>query len=162
MPPRSRPPRHPRPGARATKLGFIDRDAISALLAPFVPDTGERAFVVRCLVDEGPAHHRGANYVLLRLLGRLLHAPATRSGDVCAVPMQLPPHLADELDDEAEQTYPLDLPLAPLDLLAPRGSQEQEAMVAALIDGPPQHALANVAMVAILDALLRQTQERPS
>ena len=145
-----------------TKLGFIDRDAISELLVPFVPDEGERTFVVRCLVDEGPAHHRGANYVLLRLLGKLLTTPATRSADTCPVPMQLPPHLADELDDDSEQTYPLDLPLAPLDLLAPRGSQEQQAMMGALIDGPPQHALANVAMVAILDALLRQRQSGPS
>jgi hypothetical protein len=99
--------------------------------------------------------------VLLRLLGKLLDGPATTSADTSPVPMQLPPHLADELDGDAEQSYPLDLPLAPLDLLAPRGSPQHEAMLGALIDGPPQHALANVAMVALLDALLRQKQSEP-
>jgi hypothetical protein len=161
MPPRPRPSRHPHPGARIAKLGFLDRDAIAALLAPFVADAREREFVLRCLIDEGPAHHRGANYVLLRLLGKLLEGPVTKSEDTCSVPMQLPPHLADEVEDGADQSYPLDLPLAPLDLLAPRGSREQDAMVAALIDGPPQHALANVAMVALIDALLRRRQAAP-
>lgn len=159
MKPRSRRPRHPHPGARTGHLGFIDRDAISGLLAPLVDNDEERAFVVRCLLDEGPAHHRGANFVLLKLLEQLLQGAATPSDETRQVPMQLPPHLAEELEDDAEQTYPIDLPLRALDRLAPRDSAAQEAMIAALTDGPPQHALANVAMVALIDSALRQREQ---
>ncbi len=155
MPPKPRH-RHRRPGARVGSLSFVDHRAVSDLLAPFVPDEGERDFVIRCLLDEGPAHHRGANYVLLRLLGLLLDGTPTPAAEAREVPMQLPPHLAEELDEEDEQVYPLRLPTAPLDHLAPRDSREQEAMIAALLDGPPQHSLANVAMVCLLDAILRQ------
>ena len=65
--------------------------------------------------------------------------------------MRLPPHLADEAD---EDQFPLRLALRPLELLAPAGSPELEAMVDCLTDGPPQHSLANAAMVALIDALL--------
>jgi hypothetical protein len=128
---------------------------VSDLLAPFVPDEGERDFVVRCLLDEGPAHHRGANYVLLMLLAELLDGTPEPSDAAREVPMHLPPHLAGDADGD-EQVYPLRLPTAALDRLAPSGSREQESMIAALLDGPPQHALANVAIVALVDAIVRQ------
>jgi hypothetical protein len=134
----------------------VSHRAVGDLLAPFVPDDGERDFVVRCLLDEGPAHHRGANYVLLMLLAQLLDGAPEPSDDTREVPMHLPPHLEAEQDDDDQQVYPLRLPLAALDRLAPRGSREQESMIAALLDGPPQHALANVAIVALLDAIVRQ------
>jgi hypothetical protein len=144
---------------------FIDRERIEALLAPWVPDEHDRAFVVRCMLGEGPAHHRGANYVLLALLGRLLERlgppPSPPPGEGVPVPLRLPPHLEDELgrDDDA---YPLRLATRPLERLAPAGSREHEAMIDCLIDGPPQHALANAAMVALLDALLERAPEPSS
>ena len=140
-----------RPVAASAIATFIDRGAVDRLLLPWVPDAEDRAFVLRCLLDEGPAHHRGANYVLLRLLGQLLPAPVTAStGPSVEVPMRLPPHLRG--GDDA--VYPLRLPTAALERLAPRDSEAFRAMIEALLDGPPQHALANVAMVALLDTLL--------
>lgn len=133
--------------------GFIDRARVEALLAPWVPDAAARAFVVRCMLDEGPAHHRGANYVLLSLLGALLDRTATApapGGPTAPVPMRVPP-----LHDEQELEYPLALPLRPLEGLAER-PEDLAAMVDCLTDGPPQHALANAAMVALLGALLER------
>ena len=64
-----RPPhRHVPPSAITS---FIDRARIDQLLAPWLPDAADREFVLRCILDEGPAHHRGANYVLLALLVRI-------------------------------------------------------------------------------------------
>ncbi|MCC7000128.1 MAG: hypothetical protein IT370_36350 [Deltaproteobacteria bacterium] len=144
-------PPHRRPTASSAIIGFIDRPALDRLLVPWVPDAQDRAFVLRCLLDEGPAHHRGSNYVLLSLLGQLLPDPVeVAPGPSQAVPMRLPPHLAG--GDDA--VFPLRLPTAILERLAPRDSPAFQAMIDALIDGPPQHALANVAMVCLLSALL--------
>lgn len=138
--------------------GFIDRERIEALLEPWVPDPAGRAFVVRCMLDEGPAHHRGANYILLALLGRLLEATAPAPvreappGPRVPVPMRVPPYHGEDLD---HLSYPLPLPTRPLEALG-AGPREVEAMVDCLTDGPPQHALANAAMVALLDALLER------
>lgn len=163
MPPHHRPhhpphPAQPRPphGLPASRvLEFVDDAALDAALAPLLPQAGDRAFVLRCLVGEGPIHHRGANYVLLQLLLQALKArgqtPVAPAGDVAAVPMRLPPHLrpAEEATD-----YPLPLPLSALRRLASGDEQRLAAMVDCLTDGPPQHALANVAMVALLQALI--------
>jgi hypothetical protein len=136
---------------------FIDPARIDALLEPWVPDADDRRFVIRCILGEGPAHHRGANWVLLSLLGIALEraggGPVRRpaADDSFPVPIRLPPHLARPGDERA---FPLPLPAAPLALLAPPGSREQAAMVDCLTDGPPQHALANAAMVCLLEALL--------
>ncbi len=161
-PPRKGPPHHHHhhrhvPSSAIT--GFVDRARIDALLAPWVPDAASREFVVRCILGEGPAHHRGANFVLLSLLGLLVErlevkGPTPGDGDV-SVPLRLPPHLAEGHDDDA---YPLTLPTRALERLAPRGSRELEAMVDCLTDGPPQHALANAAMVALIDALLERAE----
>ena len=129
---------------------------IDAILAPWVPDPAGRAFVLRCILAEGPAHHRGANYVLLALLGRIVDAggpPDDARGSCVPVPLRLPPHLEGALDDDA---FPLALTTRPLDALAPPGSPEQAAMIDCLTDGPPQHALANAAMVALLGVLLER------
>jgi hypothetical protein len=157
-------PKHPPPHERhvpsSAIAGFIDPGRIEALLAPWVPDPHARAFVVRCMLAEGPAHHRGANYVLLRLLGLALErvpAGAEPSGEPGSVevPMRLPPHLARV--GEAK-SYPLALPLGPIERLAARGSRELDAMVDCLTDGPPQHALANVAMVTLIAELLARLE----
>lgn len=147
-----RPP-HGLPASRL--LEFVDEAALDAGLAPLLPQQGDRAFVLRCLVGEGPIHHRGANYVLLQLLLQALQSngrtPVAPTGDVAAVSMRLPPHLgpADEATD-----YPLPLPLPVLRRLAGDDEQRLAAMVDCLTDGPPQHALANVAMVALLQTLI--------
>lgn len=162
MPPHHRPPHHHRPsgahphGLPASQvLAFMDEAALDAVLSPLVPQAGDRAFVLRCLVGEGPIHHRGANYVLLQLLAQALRAcgrvPTAPAGDVAAMPMRLPPHLGPA---EAATDYPLPLPLQALRRLAGGDEQRLAAMVDCLTDGPPQHALANVAMVALLEALL--------
>lgn len=159
-PPEPRPgqsPHHPpgpRPGVPASRgLSFVDEQALAAALAPLVPDAGDRAFVVRCLVGEGPIHHRGANYVLLILLARAAsqRGHALLAAEGVPVPMRLPPHLAHAADDG---TYPLALPTRALRELAGGDAHSLEAMIDCLTDGPPQHALANVAMMTLIESLL--------
>ncbi|MEZ0229927.1 MAG: hypothetical protein ACAI25_14985 [Planctomycetota bacterium] len=137
---------------------FIDRDRISALLAPWVPEPQEREFVVRCILDEGPAHHRGTNYVLLALLGILLERggpPSPREGPVANVGLRLPPHL---VAGNETARFPLPCPTRPLELLADPGDTEHAAMVDCVTDGPPQHALANAAMMSMIDVLLDRSR----
>ncbi|MBZ5715722.1 hypothetical protein [Nannocystis pusilla] len=147
-----RPPRaHAAPGQRAE---------IEVLLAPWLPDPVDRAFVARCIVDEGPAHHRGASYALLRLLGLALAAtggPPAEPGESAPIVLRLPPHLR---RGHADEEYPLGIPLAALERLAPRGSAAFKHLLECLSDGPPHHALANAAMVCLLDALLRRLDGR--
>jgi hypothetical protein len=163
------PPKHRRIPSSAIG-GFVRRDEIDALLTRFVPDESDRAWIVRCVLDEGPAHHRGANYVLLSLLGQVLARlppglaagaePVARAREV-RVPMRVHPHHDHhDPDRDEDATFPLGVPLAPLDRLAPRDSREQAAMIDCLTDGPPQHALANAAMVHLLDEILHRLPAR--
>lgn len=158
MPPK--PPHHghhPRPPhapfAASKVLDFVDESRLDALLAPLLPDAADRAFVLRCVVGEGPLHHRGANYILLTLLAQACAsaspAPALATG--VAVPMRLPPYLAESVD---EGTYPLLLPTGALLNLAAGDQTRLAAMIDCLTDGPSQHALANVIMVALIERLL--------
>lgn len=143
--------RHALPASQV--LDFVDEAQLQQALAPMLADTGDRRFVTRCLVGEGPLHHRGANYILLTLLARAVQArgglPSGNGG--APVPMRLPPHLADKAEDGH---YPLRLPLRALGELAAGDAARLAAMVDCLTDGPPQHALANVAMMALIEALL--------
>ena len=137
---------------------FIQPDAIDALLAPWLPDPGERAMVVRCLLEVGPAHHRGSNYVLLRLMGLLLTriSPAAKPAPATSyapVPLRIPPSVE---TTDGEMKYPFGVPTDVLERLAPKGSRSWVAMIDCLTDGPPQHSLANAAMLCMLDALLRE------
>ena len=153
-------PHHPPPPIPSSAISaFIDASRIDALLAPWVADPGDRAFVVRCLLGEGPAHHRGANYVLLALLGLLVEKTGgpVSFRETLPVAMRLPPHLA---RDEEDGQYPLRLPVDPLERLAPRASRDFAAMVDCLTDGPPQHALANAAMLHLIGALLARAEEK--
>lgn len=146
------PPRFPAPPSLSRDV--LRQADIEALLVPWLPDPTDRAFVARCIVDEGPIHHRGSSYALLRLLGLALAAaggPAATTGETAAIPMRLPPHLRRGDDD---QNFPLGVPLAALERLAPRDSPAFGALLDCLRDGPPHHALANAAMVCLLDALL--------
>jgi hypothetical protein len=143
--------------SRASSAPFVDAARVDSLLASIVPDGEDRAFVVRCILGEGPAHHRGANYVLLMLLGQLVDkldakdVAALRARGTLPVPMKVPPHLE---RPQSLMTYPLGLPTGPLESLAPAGSADQMAMVDCLNDGPPQHALANAAMMWLIGAAL--------
>jgi hypothetical protein len=147
----------------ASSPEFIDPSRIDSLLAGVLPDSEDRAFVVRCILGEGPRHHRGANYVLLRLLGMLVDelggadVEALRAGGTLPVPMKVPPNLA---RPGSLMAYPLGLPTAPLERLAPGGSVEQAAMAECLMDGPPQHALANAAMLWLVGAALERLRDR--
>jgi hypothetical protein len=142
---------------------FIDSSRLDALLKAVVPDDQDRAFVVRCVLGEGPAHHRGANYALLMLLGRVVDAlggadmDALRAKGTIPVPMKVSPHLA---RPGSLMAYPLDLPIGPLEQLEPAGSAHQSAMAECLTDGPPQHALANAAMMWLIGAALDRLEER--
>jgi hypothetical protein len=149
------------PNSRASSATFVDTARVDALLADVVPDAEDRAFVVRCILGEGPVHHRGANYVLLMLLGKLVDklgagdVAALRARGTLPVPMKVPPHLE---RPGSLMTYPLPIPTGPLDELAPSGSPEQMQMVECLNDGPPQHALANAAMMWLIGAALARVE----
>lgn len=143
---------------------FIRREEIELLLRPFLPDAGECGMVVRCLLDVGPAHHRGSNYILLRLLGLLLTRVAERpapqpQAHCAAIPLRVPPLLQSK---EEPKTYPLGIPLPVLERLAPRESRQLAAMLDCLSDGPPQHSLANATMLHLLDVLLRASDAAAS
>lgn len=161
MPHRRAPPRRHVPPSAVSS--FLDAARITASLGDWVRDDADREFIVRCVIGEGPAHHRGANYVLLRLLDvvrtRLDGAATTTLGATMPVPMRLPPHLETEV---AHPTYPLGLSVDAIERLAPRGSPDFDAMVDCVTDGPPQHALANVLMINLLETILKtlETTER--
>lgn len=71
--------------------------------------------------------------------------------------MRLPPHLEDEVD---EGDYPLRLPVEALKQAIGDDGAALEAAIDCLTDGPPQHALANVVLVALLERVLLRL-ERP-
>nr|MDQ3031262.1 hypothetical protein [Myxococcota bacterium] len=161
---------------------FIRHDEIDAILAPFVPDARDREWLLRCILDAGPAHHRGANFVLLELLGtvldRLPPSSAASGSDphrLARVPMRVPPHDRgprghgpqghgphehEHEHEHDEAFFPIGIPGEVLDHLAPAGSREQAAMIDCLTDGPPQHSLANAVMVRLLGEILARLPER--
>lgn len=161
MPPPKPPgPPHHRAVPSSEISRFIDEERVQTLLQPWLPDAQDRAFVTRCILKEGPAHHRGANDVLLRLLGAVLDrlpvaAPLTVDREQFAVPMRLPPHLQ---QTQPGPDYPLGLPMAPLQQLAGGDAHKVDAMADCLTDGPPQHALANAAMVTLLFEILARLE----
>lgn len=160
------PPRHVPPPRRSsrTAVALASAEALEPALVALIPDDEDRAFVARCIASEGPMHHRIASVSLLKLLARALDvagaAPRDASGDGVAVPFHMPPHLGRRGDEEAH--YPLRIPRRAIERLAAPGSAEASAVADALVDGPPHHALANAAMVAMLDALLARLEQRPA
>lgn len=159
-----RPPHHRHvPSSAIASLLEHGRSRLDALLKPWVEDEEDRRFILRCILDEGPAHHRGANYVLLALLGEAAAGGVRpgKPGRTIPVPMRLPPHLAEEREDADEDAvFPLRFPVEPLLRLAKEGSSELDAMVDCLTDGPPQHALANAAMLCLLATILQREDPR--
>jgi hypothetical protein len=144
-------------------VAAIDRQRISTLVAAYAPDPAACAFIVRCILDEGPIHHRGDNFVLLALLGEVLDRlpPAVggepREGAFFPVQMRIPPahHATSE-----PKTYPLSIPQAPLALLDGGDPARRSTLAECLADGPPHHALANAMMVNLLHTILQRLPVR--
>lgn len=163
MPPHRPPPHHHHPphhhdlAPPKVIRSLLSPERIERLLAAFVPNPADRAFVSRCILDQGPVHHRGANFALLALVTALLERTGGLPkepihGETVPVPLRIPPHLAPTNDEDSE--YPLRLPIAPLEAIAPKNSPGLHALVDCLVDGPPHHALANAALVCALGTLL--------
>src|SRR5690606_9515312 len=79
--------------------------------------------------------------------------PVSTPGPAAPIALRLPPHLR---RGHADENFPLGVPLAALERLAPQGSPAFTALLDCLRDGPPHHALANAAMVCLLGALLER------
>lgn len=97
--------------------------------------------------------------MLLASLAAAVPTPVAPGASEAAVPvpMRLPPHLADAVDDAH---FPIWLPTAALRALAGDDPSRLDAMVDCLTDGPPQHGLANVVPVSLLDRLLAHPRDR--
>jgi hypothetical protein len=163
-PPHHKHPRHHHPVLvpPSAVRSVLSAERLDPLFARFIPDAADRAFVSRCILEQGPVHHRGANFALLALVAELLERTEAPSeppaGNSVAVPIRLPPHMAPEHDDDA--VYPLQMPLAPLEVVAPKDTPAFNALVDCLLDGPPHHALTNAALVCALGALLERFPDR--
>lgn len=165
-PPSSRPPHkgpkgppHHGPKAHGGRRGVaLDAGAIDAALVAIVPDARDRAFVLRCVLEEGPRHHRVASWALLRLLAAVLAEvggadEATRDGPSEPLGMRLPPSVAASTDD-AE--FPIGIPTRMLRDVMDEG--EATLALECLSDGPPHHSLANAAMTWMLEAIYERVQ----
>lgn len=170
MPPRARsssPPPPPRsPHARRTgpkepsggRRRALDAGPIDAALVEIVPDARDRAFVLRCVLEEGPRHHRIASWALLRMLAAVLAEvgganPGATEGASAPLGMRLPPSVAASSED-AE--FPIGLPTGMLRSVL--SEDEATLAVECLTDGPPHHALANAAMTWMLQAIYERVQ----
>lgn len=158
------PPHHPHDRAAASAIALVlDADRLARILEPWVPDVGERTYMVRCIIGEGPIHHRGASYALIALAGAIAErlgvaVPATDNTGI-SVPMRLPPHL--ERPGEEPPAYPMRLDPTGLDHLANGHAGVRQVLADAVTDGPPHHALANVALLNLLAAILRRVEASP-
>lgn len=158
MPPGHRPHHgHRHRHSLGALAAAADRRRLADALSPIVADARDREFVVRCILDEGPLHHRAASWALLMLASevarRLEGAPVTAPDDPrdsLEVRLKLPPHLA---EDATDAVFPVRLPLAPLRAVAD-GERDVEALADALADGPPHHALANAVLVSLFARIL--------
>lgn len=162
MPPPPPHHHHDRTAASAIALA-LDADRLAKAIAPWAADPNDRAFLVRCIIGEGPIHHRGSSYALIALAGAIAErlgvtAPPSDAHGV-TVPMRLPPHL--EKPDEEPPVYPLRLDIAGIDRIAGGKDGVRQVLTDAVTDGPPHHALANVALLNLLAAILRRVEAQP-
>ncbi|HRI67230.1 MAG TPA: hypothetical protein PK156_23465 [Polyangium sp.] len=124
MPPHR--PKHHHDFVPSTAIrSLLSPGRIEPLLAPFVRDPADRAFVSRCILEQGPVHHRGANFALLSLVAVLLERTGgfpdkPGPGKTVAVPLRIPPHLAPR--HEEDNAYPLQMPLTPLEVVVCAGA----------------------------------------
>jgi hypothetical protein len=140
----------------------LDDDAINAGLAEVVPDARERAFVLRCILEEGPRHHRVASWTLLRLLAAVLAElgdarPTATRGASEPLGMRLPPSVVASSDDAQ---FPIGIPTSMVNEVMSR--REVELALECLRDGPPHHALANAAMAWMIQAIYERVRQGPS
>lgn len=167
MPPRSRsspppPPPSSRPSHRPRHHGAdvsLDPAAIDRALAPIIPDPRERAFVLRCVLQEGPRHHRVASWALLGLLAAVVDElggvdPRTAEGATEPLRMRLPPHVAATSEDSE---FPVRLPTRALREVL--GVKDADLALECLRDGPPHHALANTLMTWLLEAIYERVRD---
>lgn len=150
------PPHAPHPPDALARL--LHPTALDGALARLVPDPAARAFVSRCIVGEGPIHHRGASFVLIEALHRLLERlPPLPSPPSTApsrpFPMRLPPHVAPR---DPPPAWPLTVPLDTVEALGGSDPVLKESLIDCVTDGPPHHALANVVMLALIEAALER------
>jgi hypothetical protein len=158
------PPHLPHDRAAASAIALVlDAERLARILEPWLPDAGDRTYMVRCIIGEGPIHHRGASYALIALAGAIAErlgltvSGPDRAG--IAVPMRLPPHL--ERPGEDPLVFPLRLDPSGLDHLAAGHAGVRQVLTDAVTDGPPHHALANVALLNLLAAILRRVESSP-
>lgn len=126
-----------------------------------IPDARDRAFVARCILQEGPAHHRAASWALVTIAGEVARRAGAKPRDAIqpddfAVPLRLPPHQRQEEDG----SFPLRVPVAPLRAVS-GSDRDAEVLADAVVDGPPHHALANAALIAIFERLMSALEEPP-
>lgn len=155
------PPRRDRTAASAIAL-VLDAERLETALGPMIPDPEERGFIIRCIIGEGPIHHRAASYALIALAAELARriggqAPAPSETLAAAVPMRMPPHLA----TAEAPAYPLALDVAGIERIAAGDQGVRRVLIDAATDGPPHHALANVVLLNLLTAMLRGSEARP-
>lgn len=137
--------------------GAADPEALRNALSLLVVDPQDAAFIARCILGEGPAHHRAASWSLIvlaaEIASRLGCSPASEDdqpADAVRIPLRLPPHRLREDD-----AFPLEMPVEPLRAIVGR-ERDVEALADALVDGPAHHALANAALVGIFNRILEQ------
>jgi hypothetical protein len=154
MPSRKHPHHHHHPPSMPD---LVQPERIDALLAPWVPNEEDRAFVLRNILAEGPEHHRITTYTILILLGEVLAATGGDRrglGPGVDVPMRLPPRR-----DQRPATFPATLPTRILSRVLPPDRSEDPVVVDALLGGPSHHALANAAMIDLLDRILASLEQ---
>ncbi|MBK8251289.1 MAG: hypothetical protein IPK82_01290 [Polyangiaceae bacterium] len=156
------PPPHvpaPRPSASATTSPSTAD--IAKLLECLISDPEDREFVARCIATEGPPHHRLASFVILTLLSQVVEksgVPVAAEHDGYKIPFRLPPHLDRHNDEDA--LYPLRLARGAMQRVALNDARRADMLASAVVDGPPHHALANVAMVNLLHALVSHLEAK--
>lgn len=151
----SRPP--PKPHAPDAKRRIADRKRIESALEGLVPDDEDREFIARCIAREGPPHHQAASYAIIAMMASLVERlDAKRAPQKGPRPaMKVSPH---HEPDEDEHEFAIRLPRRAIERIEP-DPKRADALVEALLDGPTHHALANVAMVALLDAAIARLEE---
>jgi len=157
-PPSSHPPKKHHARRPHGREAALDAGAIDKALVPLVPDARDRAFVIRCIIDEGPRHHRGASWALLRMLVAVLEEVGGADGASTTsepLPIRLPPNVEESSDDAA---FPVRLPTRLLGELL--DADELRTAIESLRDGPPHHALANTVMALLIEAIHRRLTTR--
>jgi hypothetical protein len=154
----SRPSRPPPPPHRPRKHAVADPQRLERVLAGLVAHEDDVTFIARCIAREGPPHHQDASYALLALTRAVADRLGARvePGDGPRPRMWVSPHHAAPDDDD--QAFALALPRRAIARIEP-DPRRAEALIESLLDGPTHHVLANVAQVALLDAILARLEE---